>query len=778
MRARTRGAALVSAISLIAIGLNGFAALPALATPAVVVTAVSFVTDPINISNAAAVNISYGCGSAPSASILVSDTSAGTTDFTSTLTCASPFSITADLSGLVDGTVTATVTASDTTTATDTASKDTVAPTLAEGSTDITPAFVNIANAGAVPYSGTCVFGHTVRLTASDPNANDLQFALFICAASGTYSGTFDTTGALNDGTLTLSAEQTDRGGNVGPANTDTATRDTVAPTAAQGSANIVPTSINLANQAEVSTNGTCVAGHRVARTIADAGDVHVVNESVFNCPGSNNFIAGFNATGFDDGTITYSIVQTDPAGNPGPTHSDTATKDTIAPAAPTASFVATTDPINIDNVDEVQIQGDCSDTGSLQLRISDTSGATTDITDVINPCASTWFAIVDMSSQADGTLTLTATATDGGGNTATASDTAFKDTVAPTAAEGSIDLPDYINAANASAVPFSGTCTPGNLVFVLSIDPTLPVLIGDACAAGGTYSGTWDASGSYFEEGATNSLRFHQRDPVGNASPQESDSAFKDTIAPAAPTASIDTDPITAANASNMAFSGNCSDTGSLAVTMSDTSGRPPIFDFTISPCITGTGWGGSGDASDFVDGTVTLTATATDAAGNTASASDTATKDTSGGGGGGNPADQCATATPTKVGTSGPDNLTGTPGPDVIFGLGGNDVINGLDGNDLICGGGGNDTINGGTGADTINGGSGADVVNGNGGNDTVAGGAGIDRLNGGAGDDRLFGGDANDQLDGGPGSDNLFGGAGPDRCRQEATDPQTDC
>jgi Ca2+-binding RTX toxin-like protein len=95
------------------------------------------------------------------------------------------------------------------------------------------------------------------------------------------------------------------------------------------------------------------------------------------------------------------------------------------------------------------------------------------------------------------------------------------------------------------------------------------------------------------------------------------------------------------------------------------------------------------------------------------------------------------------------------------------------------------GNDTLTGSAGADTICGLLGNDFINGAAGNDILFGdlcnvtakrlarvaGGGNDKLNGSAGNDRLYGAAGNDRLAGGDGNDELFGGAGADTLSGDA-------
>ncbi|MEX2237620.1 MAG: hypothetical protein WEB00_08805 [Dehalococcoidia bacterium] len=92
-------------------------------------------------------------------------------------------------------------------------------------------------------------------------------------------------------------------------------------------------------------------------------------------------------------------------------------------------------------------------------------------------------------------------------------------------------------------------------------------------------------------------------------------------------------------------------------------------------------------------------VTATATDAAGNTSEFSRCRVVTTA--------VVTCEGQTATIVGSASDNAINGTAGDDVIAGRAGEDTINGLGGNDSICGGPDNDDLKGGDGTDTLNGG-----------------------------------------------------------------------
>jgi len=84
--------------------------------------------------------------------------------------------------------------------------------------------------------------------------------------------------------------------------------------------------------------------------------------------------------------------------------------------------------------------------------------------------------------------------------------------------------------------------------------------------------------------------------------------------------------------------------------------------------------------------------------------------------------------------VGTPAADTIVGTEVADLIFAFAGDDMIFGGEGNDCIIGGDGDDLIFGNAGGDHLVGGEGNDILKGFSGDDKLTGGTGTDVLNGG--------------------------------------------
>ena len=124
--------------------------------------------------------------------------------------------------------------------------------------------------------------------------------------------------------------------------------------------------------------------------------------------------------------------------------------------------------------------------------------------------------------------------------------------------------------------------------------------------------------------------------------------------------------------------------------------------------------------------------------------------------------------------AGRTGHDSMLGGDGADFLHGNRGRDTIGGGEAADTIYGGQdadflqgntGTDSLFGDLGADTLHGGQDADTLQGGQGDDVVLGDLGDDILRGGQGSDLLLGGDGDDFLAGDLGADTLVGGAGAD-------------
>ena len=232
------------------------------------------------------------------------------------------------------------------------------------------------------------------------------------------------------------------------------------------------------------------------------------------------------------------------------------------------------------------------------------------------------------------------------------------------------------------------------------------------------------------------------------------SDEIVIDTTAPDAPVITTIVDTTDDSNAATVIISGTAEAGSTLELFDGDTSlGSVEVASngtWSVSP-------------SEFSDGTHSITAQATDAAGNTSEASSVSSVGIGSDG-----------SNRLRIGDDGVDYIAGQGGNDKIYTSAGADVLDGGEGTDNITYynssegvnvnlatnevSGGNaegDTISnfenvaGSTKDDTLTGSDGNNVIYAGSGNDTIDGGAGNDQISGAQGDDRISGGEGTDKV-----------------------------
>ncbi|WP_417362394.1 Ig-like domain-containing protein [Gallaecimonas pentaromativorans] len=153
--------------------------------------------------------------------------------------------------------------------------------------------------------------------------------------ASGTISSASEQISGLDvsslpDGTLSYSLVLLDDAANSGAAATDTVLKDSAAP--AGYSASFGASFVNIANQAAQSvtiSGGENGADYQL--NIASSGGGTPVTASG-TLSGTSLTLNSLNFSGLADGTLSLSLVLTDPAGNAGAPATGSITKDTVAP--------------------------------------------------------------------------------------------------------------------------------------------------------------------------------------------------------------------------------------------------------------------------------------------------------------------------------------------------------------------------------------------------------------------------------------------------------------
>ncbi|MDP5253310.1 Ig-like domain-containing protein [Vibrio sp. HB161653] len=365
-----------------------------------------------------------------------------------------------DVSSLNDGELTVTAESTDedgnTASTTDTVNKDTV---YGEDETTDTPSVSLTDNNGeevingegeTATISGTIgAFGETLDSLVISDGTNEVVVPVtgVVIGDDGAYTITGIDVSSLNDGELTVTAESTDEDGNTA-STTDTVNKDTAYGENAETDIPSVSLTDNngeevINGEGETATiSGTIGAfGETLDSLVISDGtnEVVVSVDDITIAEDGSYSVEGIDVSSLDDGELTVTAQSTDEDGNTAST-TDTVNKDTAY------GENAETDTPSVsltDNNGEEVINGE-GETATISgtigafgetldsLVISDgTNSITVPLTDVvIGDDGSYTITDVDVSSLADGTLTVTAESTDEDGNTASTTDTVNKDTV------------------------------------------------------------------------------------------------------------------------------------------------------------------------------------------------------------------------------------------------------------------------------------------------------------------------------------------------------------
>lgn len=367
-----------------------------------------------------------------------------------------------------------------------------------------------------------------------------------------------------------------------------------------------VAPAINLLNQGSYVISGTCSAGSgNVVVTLPGAGS----SPQATACSPAGTYSATFDANGVAQGTVTITATQTDGGGNIG-----TATRDTIKDTIVPAVTVDAAPSINAGNQTAYfGVTGSCSESGQpVMVTIGSLNVSPAP------PCNSgVWSApAVDVSALADGPVIVRAEQSDSLGNVGFGTRTTAKDVSAPIV---TINTAPPINAANQGNYSgVTGTCSESGLPVNVSVGG-IAVTPPPVCTAGGWSAAAINATAIPV---GTVAIVAAQTDAAGNSGSATRTTA-KDIVAPSA---TVSTAPlINGANQSAYGgVTGTCSENG-LAVVVA-------IASLVVSPaplCVGGS-WSITGvDVSSVPDGVITVSASQTDAAGNTGSGTRDTSKD-----------------------------------------------------------------------------------------------------------------------------------------------------
>ncbi len=322
--------------------------------------------------------------------------------------------------------------------------------------------------------AGVCETGINVNFSG------DIQTSFDITCPAGTYSQLINFSNG--DGTKNITVKQTDVAGNI-TSLSRSLIRDEVAPILTKtGGVSPDFTKNNTPNQ----WSGTCEGTY----TISVSGD----ETTTFPCSsGSWSWTPSAKTV---DGNYSYSLLQTDGAGNTSTSLSLSWDRDATPPSfTATSPYIASAGGTITEttNHDALTFSGSCEGSNSIAI--------TGDTTDTIG-CSSTNWNWTTPTYSTDGARSFILTQSDPAGNTSTITINWTRDTTGP-----ALTIASNSAKSNKDTTTFEGSCEAG-----LTIDITGSESTTTSCAAG---SWTWVTSSETTD--ATRTYNFSQTNAVLN---------------------------------------------------------------------------------------------------------------------------------------------------------------------------------------------------------------------------------------------------------------------
>ena len=507
------------------------------------------------------------------------------------------------------------------------------------------------AQAGAVTVNAE--LGSSVAVTFTDSNSHSVIKMLtgsgsaqnVMLDSSDIGSGSTQ----LQDGSITVSANATDAAGNTSMAGNSSFTLDTAKP--------VAPVFALVAGVATGATSAEALAGavtvnaelgSSVAVTFSDSASHSVIKMLIGSGSAQNVMLdssdIGSGASQLQDGSITVSANATDAAGNVSNAGSNSSfTLDTHAPAAPvlaqgsgvsdgatateaTAGSGVVT--VNAELGSSVAVTFTDSNSHSVIKMLTGSGSAlavTLDSSDIGS----------GSTQLLDGSITVSANATDAAGNTSMAGNSSFTlDTAKPVAPVFALVAGVATGATSAEALAGAVTVNAelGSSVAVTFTDSNshsvIKMLTGSGSAQNVMLDSSDIGSGSTQLQDGSITVSANATDAAGNTSMAGNSSFTLDTAKPVAPVFALVAGVATGATSAEAlagAVTVNAELGSSVAVTFTDSNSH------SVIKMLTGSGSAqnvmldssdiGSG-ANQLQDGSITVSANATDAAGNTSMA------------------------------------------------------------------------------------------------------------------------------------------------------------
>ncbi len=209
-------------------------------------------------------------------------------------------------------------------------------------------------------------------------------------------------------------------------------------------------------NVASASSTGFTFAGAVVGDTYqysvtSSGGGTAVTGSGTVSAANQN--VSGINVSSLPDGTLTYSVALTDPAGSTGPFALATTTLNQTAP--PSFKVTANVNPISESQAVSTSFTfADAEQYDTYQYTVTSSGGGTAVTGNGTVSEADQDITGINVRSLSDGTLTYSVTITNAAGNSTTASTTATLDQTPPSGYQVTAAI-DPITTAQASAAGF-----------------------------------------------------------------------------------------------------------------------------------------------------------------------------------------------------------------------------------------------------------------------------------------------------------------------------------
>ena len=439
----------------------------------------------------------------------------------------------------------------------------------------------------SAPAAGSTTSDSTPTLSGSaEPNSNVTvkEGTTTVCTVVADASGNWscDATAALSNGSHTVTATSTDVAGNISPA----ASRQfSISNT---GAAITAPTTSSVLSDTTPTFTGTGTPGGQVTVTTSPTGTVL--------CTGTVDASGNWNCTPttvLPEGLTTVVAKVADPGGST-TTSPLSFTVDSVPPGTPVISLPAANSKTS-DNTHPISGSAEPNSTVKVTENGVLLCTATTNT-------SGNWSCTPNLP-MAEGTHTISATATDAGGNVSPATTRNFTvDTQAPVAPV--VSTPAVGSVSPSTQPVIGGTGEPGATITVKEGPNTL-------CTATVDVNGNWGCTPTTALAEGPHTLSLTQIDPAGNISPPTTRSFTVDTTAPSAPAISQPTQNAIVSNSNTPALVGT-----------SEPNAKVVVKEGSTTICTTMADAGGNWSCAPnapLSQGAHAITATATDVGGTT---------------------------------------------------------------------------------------------------------------------------------------------------------------